>query len=76
MKKRTGRPEILTHRQKRMILRRGCEKKETANKVRQSLSLRCLTRTGQNVLSKHPQDFYGKLVSCPPLTNLHKKKKN
>lgn len=62
MKKRTGRPEILTRRQKRMIVRRVCEKKETAKEVRQKLSLPCSTRTVQNVLSKHPQVSYGKLV--------------
>lgn len=75
MKKRTGRPEILTRRQKRRIVRRACEKKETANEVRQNLSLPCSTRTVQNVLSKHPQVSYGKFVSRPPLTNHHKKRR-
>ena len=31
--------------------------------------------TVQNVLSKHPQVFYGKLVPRPPLTNHHKKRR-
>lgn len=75
MKKRTGRPEILTRREKRRIVRRACEKKETANEIRQNLSLPCSTRTVQNVLSKHPQVSYGKLVSRPPLTKHRKKRR-
>ena len=60
MKKRTERPEILTCRQKRMILKRACKKKETVNEVRQNLSLPCSTRTVQNVFNKHPQVSFGK----------------
>ena len=57
MKKRTGRTEILTRRQKRMILRRACQEKETAHEDRQNLSLPCWTRTVQNVFSKKSSSF-------------------
>ena len=58
-----------------MILRRACEKKETSNEVRQNLSLSWSTSTVQNVLRKPPQVSYEKLVSRPPLTNHHKKRR-
>ena len=58
-----------------MILKRTCQKKETANEVRRNLNLPCSSRTVQNVLNKHPHVSYGKLVSRPPLTNYHKRRR-
>lgn len=75
IKKRTGRPESLTPRQRRMAVRRACVQKEPASEVRRNFDLPCSTRTVQNVLNKHPDILYGKLMSHSPLKKEHKERR-
>ncbi|GBN98648.1 hypothetical protein AVEN_105842-1 [Araneus ventricosus] len=54
-----------------MITRRACSKKQTSTEIKRELSLRCSVRTVRRVLQKERKVRYGKLMSRPPLIDVH-----
>ncbi|GBL83751.1 hypothetical protein AVEN_132653-1 [Araneus ventricosus] len=69
----TGSPSSVSLREKRMITRRACSKKQTSTEIKRELNLQCSARTVRRVLQKEKKVRYGKLMSRPPLTKVHKR---
>lgn len=69
-KKRTGRPQATTERERRAIVKLA-RRRQSAAKVRGQLPLRCNVRTVLRVIQSDPNTVFLRHRSKPPLTTRH-----